>query len=100
MVTVSERKPAPPLTHQVFFAAAQAAIDHGARPSTLLWVQARRLSRQGPYILCGKILGISASSGADWFKVETAIDTFWALGRDLRLCSGDGRCTCEAKDTA
>ena len=85
--------PAVPLTHrQCVAAGVQQAIGgaNGAR----LWVQVRRYHPQGPYVLCGQVVELR-ENGAEWFKVDTAIGSVWADGQHLRLCSGDGRCTCE-----
>lgn len=83
-----------PLTHSdVLAAAAQlgnpAAFGH-------LCVQARRYDKSGPYWLCAEVLALGGSE-PEWFKVSSAIDTWWALGRDLRLCSPDGRCACDSR---
>jgi hypothetical protein len=84
-----------PLTHSDCLAFA----PHGAvllgiyRPR----VQVRRSHPSGAYTLCGQIseLANDSDSGTEWFKVETCIGTVWAQGKALRMCSGDGRCTCE-----
>ena len=82
-----------PLTHCQCIAAGfkQAA---GGATGARLWVQVQRHHPQGPYPLCAQVVELR-ENGAEWFKVDTAIDTFWAKGKSLRLCSGDGRCTCE-----
>jgi hypothetical protein len=82
-----------PLTHIHCLAALNRAAIDGAFAGRL-WVQARRFNRDGPYWLCGQLLGLGHSD-AEWFKVETAIETFWAHGRNLRLCSGDDECDSE-----
>lgn len=64
---------------------------HGAR----LWVQVQRYNRDGPFVLCGQVLDL-ADNGVELFKVATPIGEVWAQGRNVRMCSGDGRCTCEA----
>lgn len=84
--------PIQPLTHTRYVdLVVRAAVDHGQvlRP----FVQIRR--RQA--VLCGRVLelGEHAERG-EWFKVETAVGPIWAESRQVRLCSGDGRCTCEA----
>ncbi|GCL66369.1 hypothetical protein AQPW35_54500 [Rubrivivax pictus] len=84
-----------PLTHRDCLAYA----PHGAmllgicRPM----VQVRRSHPTGAYTLCGQVAELSNDSdtGAEWFKVETPIGPVWALGKALRMCSGDGRCHCE-----
>jgi len=76
-----------PLTHRAFIAAT-------ANGSHRVCVQARRNHRDGPYWLCAEVLALGAGD-AEWFKVRSAIDEWWANGRDLRLCSPDGRCACD-----
>jgi hypothetical protein len=56
----------------------------------------------GAYVtLCGQVIELNASEG-DWFKVQAGDGCVWAEGKNVRLCSGDGLCTCEAppSDTA
>ena len=82
-----------PLTHlQCMTASAKLAADGAidTRPR----VQVQRHHSEGPYRLCAQVVAL-LTGGAELFKVDTAIDTFWANGQNLRLCSGDGRCTCE-----
>jgi hypothetical protein len=82
-----------PLTHRQCIAAGRALqARHGnkARP----WVQLRRHVPGGSYVLCGQVAEL-AGDREEWFKVETTDGPAWSLGRHLRLCSGDGRCTCE-----
>lgn len=82
-----------PVTHADLLAALQqAGASGGTTPRICL--QARRYSREGPYWLCAELLELGCSD-AEWFKVRSAIDTWWAHGRDLRLCSPDGRCYCD-----
>lgn len=86
-----------PLTHRDCLAHA----PHGAmllgiyRPM----VQVRRSHPAGAYTLCGQVCELSNDSetGAEWFKVKTCIGMVWAQGKALRMCSGDGRCRCEAE---
>lgn len=88
----SDRLQSRPLTQRAFLAAArQTAAQHGkaARP----WVQVRRHHKEGPYVLCGQVAELS-SNGAEWFKVDTCAGPLWADGPNVRLCSGDGHCTC------
>ena len=84
-----------PLTHrQCLTVGGQDAARHGAagRP----WVQVRRFHRSGPYVLCGQLIELaSARDGVELFKVETIDGPLWVTGRNGRMCSGDGRCTCE-----
>lgn len=76
-----------PLTHSAFIA----ATGNG---SNRVCVQARRNHRDGPYWLCAEVLELGAGD-TEWFKVRSAIDEWWAIGRDLRLCSPEGRCFCD-----
>ena len=78
------------LTHR----ACIAASEPGAQ-SARLRVQVRRYARGGPYVLCGQLIELDSSRG-EWFKIDTDADgPVWAEGRNVRLCSGDDRCTCE-----
>jgi hypothetical protein len=82
-----------PLTHRECILAGHSnCADHPG--SRKLHVQLRRRDRNGDYSLCGTLVLLQVGN-KEWFKVDTEVDTFWAEGRDLRLCSGDGRCTCE-----
>lgn len=82
-----------PLTHGACLDAMRHVSEgHGAPAKT--WVQVRRYDKAGPYALCGRLITLRVGD-KDWFKVETEIDTAWVDGRNVRLCSGDGRCTCE-----
>lgn len=58
------------------------------------WVQVRRHHTDGPVVLCGQVVA-TMERGEVLFGVATAIGEVWATGRNVRLCSGDGRCTCE-----
>jgi len=82
-----------PLTHPDFIAATQRLAATGDL-SGQVCVQARRNHRDGPYWLCGVVLVLHVGN-VEMFKVRTAIDEFWATGRDLRLCSPNGRCFCD-----
>ena len=83
-----------PLTHRDCLAAAHQAAQ-GRADGPLPWVQVRRRNKDGPYVLCGQVVELGGS-GADLFKVDTCIGSGWVESRNVRLCSGDGRCTCEA----
>ena len=76
-----------PLTHSAYIAACN-TVKH--RP----FVQVRKRFREGPVMLCGQVLELDGS-GLDLFKVGTEFGTLWASGKNLRMCSGDGRCICE-----
>jgi hypothetical protein len=84
--------PAQALTQRDYI---QACIQSGPRP----WVQMMRRQRGEGFVLCGQIAELNINAG-EWFKVDTAQGVCWARGHDLRLCSGDGRCTCEADTNA
>ena len=69
--------------------------DGGKRPKGApIWVQVRRYNKDGPYRLCGRLAELCGSD-VELFKVDTDIGTSYVTGRNIRLCSGDGRCTCE-----
>jgi hypothetical protein len=60
------------------------------------WVQVRKHYPGGPLVLCGTVAElVTTSDGRELFKVATQLGPLWAEGRNVRLCSGDGRCTCE-----
>ena len=85
-----------PLT---FKAAVRAASEQRAqRPGhqPRIHVQVRRFDPQGPYVLCGRLVEMAEHNG-ELFAVETAIGRQWVTGKNVRLCSGDGRCSCEAE---
>ena len=93
--TSAGQHPAVPLTHRQCIAAGfqrAAGCADGARP----WVQVQRYHPKGSYPVCGQVVELR-ENGAEWFKVETDIGPVWADSRHVRLCSGDGRCTCEAE---
>jgi hypothetical protein len=90
----TDRAETRPLTHRDCLAAGRqqaAGRDNRALP----WVQVRRHHKEGPYVLCGRVVELSGS-GEEWFKVETCAGPMWAQGKSVRMCSGDGRCTCES----
>lgn len=83
-----------PLTHRGCIAAGQ-ALERAGTPDPRPWVQVRRYAHGGPYVLCGQVVQLGGSE-AELFKVDTTIDgPLWVESRNVRLCSGDGRCTCE-----
>ena len=91
--TSTGRQERGPLTHGACLAAGRQEAAGGAsagRPR----VQVRRSHPEGPYVLCGQVVELR-DNGTEWFKVETCIGQVWAQGANLRMCSGDGRCTCE-----
>jgi hypothetical protein len=77
-----------PLTHAAYIAAC------GGMPPRP-WVQVRKRHPDGPIVLCAKVAELVGGEG-QWFKVDTGIGPLYAHGENLRLCSGDGRCACEA----
>lgn len=82
-----------PLTHRECIAVGNRVVaQHGkdARP----WVQVRKHHKEGPYVLCGRVVELGGN-GAEWFQVDTCIGPMWVEGQNVRLCSGDGRCSCE-----
>lgn len=82
-----------PLTHAAFAGhSVTRALESGKTP--VVHVQIRK---QG-VTACGVVadLGEYSESG-DWFKVQTDLfGLVWVESRQVRLCSGDGRCVCEA----
>ena len=84
-----ERGPAEglPLTHSAYMAVCHTA-EH--RP----FVQVRKRFRERPLMLCGQVLELDGS-GLDLFKIGTVLGAFWVSGKNVRMCSGDGRCICE-----
>lgn len=84
-----------PLTHRQCIAATEMQMGQSRRA---VWVQVRQWVRgaQGVSLaLCGRVRELRASDG-EWFKVDTFDGPVWAESRNVRLCSGDGRCVCEA----
>jgi hypothetical protein len=58
-------------------------------------VQVQKRYRDVRLVLCGQVVELSVNEG-EWFKLRTDDGMVWAEGRHVRMCSGDGRCTCEA----
>lgn len=81
-----------PLTHRECLPLLRQAAAQRSKES-LPWVQLRRYDKNGPYVLCGRLIDLDCGE-TELFKVETDIGTYWAQGRNVRMCSGDGRCTC------
>jgi hypothetical protein len=95
--TIDPRPSGEALTHRACLTASPRSAQNAARrPST--WVQVRRHHREGPYVLCGQLIELR-SGETEWFKVETLDGAVWAEGKNVRMCSGDGRCTCEGHGT-
>lgn len=89
-----------PLSHLGYVHACGQLAEAGgasARP----WVQVRKRFGRDRVVLCGQVVEIDASSDSgEWFKVNTDLGPVWIESRNVRLCSGDGRCTCEAERSA
>lgn len=52
-------------------------------------------------VLCGRVVEVgSPTAPREFFKVHTALGEQWVTAWNARLCSGDGRCTCEAGKAA
>lgn len=59
-----------------------------------------QVSKRGA-VLCGRVDSLGDhGEGGDWFKVSTDLGLGWYQARNVRLCSGDGRCQCECDATA
>jgi hypothetical protein len=83
-----------PLTHQNYMTACrEQAVRNPCDPQPC--VQVRRWCRSGPVTLCGRVTALHVSD-PECFVVDTDIGEVYATGRNVRLCSGDGRCTCES----
>lgn len=80
------------VTHRDVLAGTQQAAGHTSTSGPR--VQLRRYHPDGAMVLCGQVVELR-EDGTEWFKVDTSAGPFWALGKNLRMCSGDGRCTCE-----
>jgi hypothetical protein len=61
------------------------------REVAVVWVQVRR---QGG-LVCGRVIGCEETERGEFFKLETERGPLWASATSTRMCSGDGRCTCE-----
>lgn len=81
-----------PVTHRDLLAVMRQAIAAGDTCPRIC-LQARYYTREGPFWLCAELLALGCSD-AEWFEVQSAISKRWVHGRDLRLCSPDGRCYC------
>lgn len=52
--------------------------------------------RKRGIVLCGRVVEASPGNvGSDWFKVDSYLGQLWFVGDNVRMCSGDGRCSCE-----
>lgn len=82
-----------PLTHRAY-TAFFVGLAMAGKPS-VCHVQFKRKGDT----LCGTIAEMVESFGPDgreWFKVDSGLGRVWVEARNVRLCSGDGRCACEA----
>lgn len=70
--------------------AAVALSTHEVRP---VFVQFRRRGET----FCGRILEAVHLHGREWYRCRSAIDdAVFVQASNVRVCSGDGRCHCEA----
>lgn len=49
-------------------------------------------------ILCGRVLDVRPANGGgqlDFFLIESELGICWCAHHNVRMCSGDGLCTCE-----
>lgn len=85
-----------PVTHAAYMQACQqrALLGTAARP----WVQVQKRFGAHRLVLCGQVVELDAGSDTgEWFKVKTDQGPLWIESRNVRMCSGDGRCTCEVE---
>lgn len=69
------------------------AISLETRVVPVVWVQARK--RGETY--CGRVVQLETFERAgECYQVETSTGKLWVSASNVRLCSGDGRCHCEA----
>lgn len=48
-------------------------------------------------VFCGTVLEAAPGQGdTDWIRVDSSVHRGWVPHKNVRLCSGDGRCRCEA----
>jgi hypothetical protein len=89
----TERVQPGPLTHRAYTGHyVSQALETGRTP--VVHVQIRRRG----VVLCGTVaemVDLFDQSGREWFKVDCQLGRVWVESRNVRLCSGDGRCTCE-----
>lgn len=54
-----------------------------------------QVKRRGE-VLCGRVVECYEwAENGQWFKVATAVGVVSVESRNVRLCSGDGRCSCD-----
>ena len=88
--------PGAPLTHSACLAAASTARAQASMGKRRTWVQVRRYDHGRPFVVCGQVIDLDAT-GEELFKVSTELGPYWVTPKNVRLCSGDGHCTCEAE---
>lgn len=87
---VAEVSPGSVLTHFSYSVhCSRVALER--REVAKVFVQFRR---QG-VVRCGQVVRCEDFEGREFFKVATDRGEEWARAESTRLCSGDGRCTCE-----
>lgn len=80
-----------PLTHEAYSRHCS-AVAVRERRVPVVFVQIRRHRAT----LCGRVIELAEfAAEGQWFKVETAIGQVWAEHRQVRMCSADGRCSCD-----
>lgn len=84
-----------PLTHRTYMAACPEQASRNPNDPHP-WVQVRRWHHSGPLTLCGRVTALHDRGEAECFAVQTEIGEVYVTGKNVRFCSGDGRCTCEA----
>lgn len=85
-----------PLSHSAFFVACGVVTEAGGGASALR-VQVRKRIQDETVVLCGQVIELDATD-AEWFRVRTPLGIVWAQPRNVRLCTGDGRCICEPNE--
>lgn len=50
-------------------------------------------------VICGVVEEAAIGNQTDFVRLRTAIGVRWVSAWNVRACSGDGRCTCEASAT-
>jgi hypothetical protein len=82
-----------PLTFPRYLQACYAGWDGNPAQKPVVHVQVKRRGE----VHCGHVVELADTvDSREWFKVQTQLGLVWAESKNVRLCSGDGRCTCEA----
>jgi hypothetical protein len=81
------------LSHMAYsLACARLSLETGR--AVALHVQVRKRGE----VLCGQVLEcFEFAAAGEWFKVQTDLGPLAVESRNVRLCSGDGRCRCEGQ---